>query len=179
MGEWEARTAVITGGGRGFGEAFGRALAAEGAHAVLVDVDGPAAKAAAETIRSEGGSAEGLEGDVTDEARMAEVMAHASEARGGIDLLINNAGLHSEEYSKPIGVMGLDKVRRLFDVNVMGVVTCTLAAWPHMRGARGRASSTSARRQRTSAPPRTATASSRSRGSRSRSPASSGPTASA
>ena len=40
MGEWSGRTAVITGGGRGFGKAFGTALAAQGAHAVLVDLDG-------------------------------------------------------------------------------------------------------------------------------------------
>ncbi len=59
MGEWQGKTAVITGGGRGFGKAFGVALAAEGAHVVLVDVDGPAAEAAAAEIRTGGGSAEG------------------------------------------------------------------------------------------------------------------------
>ena len=47
MGEWQGKTAVITGGGRGFGKAFGVALAAEGAHVVQVDLDGPAAEAAA------------------------------------------------------------------------------------------------------------------------------------
>ena len=137
MREWNGRSAIITGGGRGFGKAFGVALAAEGAHVVLVDVDGPAAEAAAEEIRASGGSAEGVRGDVTDEARMADVMARAAEARGGIDLLINNAGLHSEEYSKPIKELGLARVKRLFEVNVIGVVTCTLAAWPHMRGRDG------------------------------------------
>jgi len=133
MSEWRERTAVITGGGRGFGKAFGVALAREGAHVVLVDVDGEAVAAAAGEIRAGGGSAEGLEGDVTDEMRMADVMAEAAKTRGGIDLLINNAGLHSEEYSKPITHMGLAKVKRLFEVNVMGVVTCSLAACAHMR----------------------------------------------
>lgn len=137
MKEWQGRTALVTGGGRGFGKAFGIALAAEGAHAVLVDIDEGEARAAADEIRAAGGSAEGFAGDVTDEARMAEVMQAAAKTNGGIDLLVNNAGLHSDEYGQPITKMGLAKVRRLFDVNVMGVVTCTLAAWPHMKGRAG------------------------------------------
>jgi 3-oxoacyl-[acyl-carrier protein] reductase len=137
MGDWSGKTAVITGGGRGFGQAFGVALAAEGAHAVLVDIDGAEAEAAAAKIRASGGAATGLAGDVTDEARMGEVMEDASEIAGGIDILINNAGLHSDEYGQPILTMGLAKVKRLFNVNVIGVVTCTLAAVPHMKGRPG------------------------------------------
>lgn len=137
MGEWNGRTALVTGGGRGFGKAFGKALAAEGAHAVLVDIDGSVAEEAAAEIRASGGSASGLGGDVTDETRMAAVMSEAASARGGIDLLVNNAGLHSDEYGQPITKMGYAKVRRLFDVNVLGVVNCTLAAWPHMKGRGG------------------------------------------
>lgn len=128
---------MVTGGGRGFGKAFGSALAAAGAHAVLVDIDGGCAEAAAAEIRASGGEATGMTGDVTDEARMGEVMARAAALQGGVDLLINNAGLHSDEYGQPILTMGLAKVKRLFDVNVMGVVTCTLAAVPHMRGRKG------------------------------------------
>jgi NAD(P)-dependent dehydrogenase (short-subunit alcohol dehydrogenase family) len=131
------RVAVITGGGRGFGKAFGTALAARGAHAVLVDIDGSVAEAAAAEIRNGGGRATGLAGDVTDEARMGEVMAQAAGVNGGVDVLINNAGLHSHEYGQPILSMGLAKVKRLFDVNVMGVVCCTLAALPHMKGRAG------------------------------------------
>lgn len=134
---YRGRVAVITGGGRGFGKAFGTALAARGAQAVLVDIDGAVAEAAAEEIRRGGGKAIGLAGDVTDEARMAEVMTRAAALGGGIDILINNAGLHSDEYGQPIFKMGLAKVRRLFDVNVMGVVTCTIAAAEHMRGRAG------------------------------------------
>lgn len=137
MTEWHGRTAVITGGGRGFGKAFGTALANEGAHVVLVDIDEAQAEAAAAVIRGQGGSARGLSGDVTDEERMDAIMALAAEARGGIDLLVNNAGLHSDAYGQPILKMGLAKVRRLFEVNVLGVVCCTLAAHPHMAGRAG------------------------------------------
>lgn len=137
MGDWSGKTAVITGGGRGFGKAFGIALAAEGAHVVLVDIDGAVAAQAAAEIRESGGAATGLSGDVTDEERMGAVMDEAARIGGGVDILINNAGLHSDEYGQPILKMGLAKVRRLFDVNVMGVVTCTLAAVPHMKGRAG------------------------------------------
>lgn len=137
MGGRSGTTAVITGGGRGFGQAFGEALAAEGAHVVLVDIDGAAAEAAAAAIRARGQAATGLAGDVTDEARMAAVMAEAAAIHGGIDVLINNAGLHSDEYGRPITQMGLAKTRRLFEVNINGTVLCTLVAWPHMQGRAG------------------------------------------
>lgn len=137
LAEWSNRTAVITGGGRGFGKDFGTAIAEQGGHAVLVDIDGEAAESAAAVLSGKGFSAEGIKCDVTDEAGMAAVMERAAKAHRGIDLLINNAGLHSDEYGQPITKMGLAKTRRLFDVNVMGVVTCTLAAWPHMKGRAG------------------------------------------
>ncbi|WP_155981754.1 SDR family NAD(P)-dependent oxidoreductase [Nocardia sp. BMG111209] len=133
MTDRQGTTAVITGGGRGFGAAFGAALAEQGAHVVLVDIDETAAHEAAAAIRDAGGSADGLTGDVTDETRMGEVMTRAAGTHGGLDLLINNAGLHSDAYSRPITEMGAAKVRRLFDVNVHGVIATTLAAVPYLR----------------------------------------------
>jgi 3-oxoacyl-[acyl-carrier protein] reductase len=130
-------TAVITGGARGFGKAFGEALAAAGAHVALVDLDAAEVEATAAAIRAAGGSAQGYAGDVTDEAAMAAIMADAASARGGIDVLINNAGLHSDAYSRPIAQMGVGMVRRLMEVNVIGVVVCTLAAQPFMAGRAG------------------------------------------
>ena len=135
--ERAGKTAVITGGGRGFGKCFGEALAAQGAHVVLVDIDGAEAEAAAAIIRGRGELATGLQGDVTDEIRMNEIMAQAAAIQGGVDILINNAGLHSDEYGQPITSMGLAKTRRLFEVNVIGTICCTLAAAPHMLGRAG------------------------------------------
>lgn len=128
------KTAVITGGGRGFGKAFGAALAAEGATVALVDLDGAAAEAAAHEI---GARARGFAGDVTDEARMRAIFSDVATTNGGIDILINNAGLHSHEFSRPLAEMGVAKIRRLFDVNVIGTVVCTLAAQPHMANRTG------------------------------------------
>ena len=126
--------AVITGGGRGFGKAFGAALAAEGAAVALLDVDGGAAEEAAREI---GGSAVPYAADVTDEERIGAIFAELAARHGGIDILINNAGLHSHEYSRPLAEMGVPKIRRLFEVNVMGTVVCTLAAQPFMAGRKG------------------------------------------
>jgi len=129
-------TAVITGAARGFGKAFAQALAHEGARTVLIDLDRAEVEAAASSIRSEAGAATGFAGDVTDEARMREIMAEVAAASGGIDILINNAGLHSDEYSRPVTEMGVAKIRRLFEVNVIGTTICTLAAQPFMAGRR-------------------------------------------
>jgi 3-oxoacyl-[acyl-carrier protein] reductase len=124
------RTAVVTGGGRGFGKAFGKALAGQGMRVALIDLDKAAVEQAAAEI---GPKAMAFCGDVTDQTRIEAIFAEL----GGIDILINNAGLHSDEYSRPIGDMGLAKTRRLFEVNVMGVIGCTLAARPHMAGRAG------------------------------------------
>jgi NAD(P)-dependent dehydrogenase (short-subunit alcohol dehydrogenase family) len=129
-----SRTAVVTGGGRGFGKAFGAALAAQGLHVVLVDIDEHAAREAAAEI---GGRTVGLGGDVADEARMGAIMTEAARLHGGIDILINNAGLFADKYSQPLTVLGLAGFKRLFEVNVTGVVCCSLAAIPFMKGRAG------------------------------------------
>jgi 3-oxoacyl-[acyl-carrier protein] reductase len=128
------RTAVITGGARGFGKAFGQALAQRGFNVALVDRDADAAGQAAHAL---GSMVMSFGADVTDEARIAAVMTEAARINGGVDILINNAGLHSHEFSRPMAEMGAAKTRRLFEVNVMGTVICTLAAAPLMAGRAG------------------------------------------
>ncbi len=136
-GEHEGRTAVITGGGRGFGKAFGHALAARGAHVVLADIDSEAGEGAAAEIRASGGAASAIRCDVADETQVGAMIADVVARRGGIDILINNAGLHSAEFAVPMAKSGLPRLRRLFDVNVMGVIICTLAARSAMAGRPG------------------------------------------
>jgi 3-oxoacyl-[acyl-carrier protein] reductase len=135
-GEFEGRVAVITGGGRGFGKAFGVALAAQGTKVVLADIDLPAAEEAAAEI---GPLAEGRAVDVADETKVGALMDAVAARHGGIDILINNAGLHSAAYNGSLSEMGLAKIRRLFDVNVMGVIACSLAAKGAMSGRPGAA----------------------------------------
>jgi 3-oxoacyl-[acyl-carrier protein] reductase len=137
--EYAGRIAVITGGGRGFGLAFGHALARRGAHVVLVDVDPDAVETAAAEIKAGGCdcSATACVADVTDEQQIGAVVDAVVREHGGIDILVNNAGLHSQEFNEPMRASGVAKLRRLFDVNVIGTIICTLAVAPHMTGRRG------------------------------------------
>ena len=128
------KVAAITGGGRGFGKAFGLALAQRGARVVQLDLDAAAARDAAAAI---GHGAEAVGVDVADEAGVHAAMAGIAERHGGIDILINNAGIHSAEANEFIGTIGTERARRMFDVNVWGVVYCTLGARAFMAGRAG------------------------------------------
>ncbi|TAL01761.1 MAG: SDR family oxidoreductase [Rhodospirillaceae bacterium] len=137
--EFQGRIAIVTGGGRGFGKAFGHALAARGATVVLTDIDAQAGQDAAAEISAAGGSASAITCDVADEKQVAAMVDKVVGKHGGIDILINNAGLHSHAYNRPMADIGVAGLRRLFDVNVMGVVICSLAARQAMRGRPGAA----------------------------------------
>lgn len=134
--DFAGKLAVITGAARGFGKAFAQALADRGARVVVADADGQEAARTAATI---GEAAEPVALDVADEAGVQAAIADISARHGGIDILINNAGIHSAEADLPFGALGLARARRMFEVNVWGVVHCSLAAAPFMAGRPGAA----------------------------------------
>jgi rhamnulose-1-phosphate aldolase/alcohol dehydrogenase len=92
------RIAFVTGGGSGIGKAIAQRLAAEGACVVVADIDEASAR---EVAREIGGSdvAIGVRADVTDEAQVAASLQATVLAFGGVDLIVNNAGL---SISKPL-----------------------------------------------------------------------------
>jgi 3-oxoacyl-[acyl-carrier protein] reductase len=130
---FENRTAFITGGAIGFGRAFARALVAEGAGVVLADIDGDMAERTAAELVSAGGQAIAVNCDVADPERVGVAVETAIDRFGGIDIVINNAGLHLMKYNQPFGALSRNEIRDLFDVNVMGVINVTLACRDSMR----------------------------------------------
>ena len=122
--DFRGKVAFVTGAARGFGLAFCTALKDRGAKVVLADVDDAEARRQAEAL---GDGAMALNCDVADEASVAAAVAKTIETFGGVDILINNAGLHSAKYNVPFETLGHAEIRRLMDVNIMGVINGSLA----------------------------------------------------
>jgi 3-oxoacyl-[acyl-carrier protein] reductase len=127
------KVAFITGGGRGIGETYARALAAEGAAVVLAEIDVAAAQAVADSIADSGARALAVHCDVADENSVDAAVARAVEQFGGVDILINNAAKHLMEYAGKPTELPRAKWRLMMDVNVIGIVNCSAACRPSMR----------------------------------------------
>jgi len=106
------RRALVTGGAQGLGEGMARALAAAGATVIVADVNDDLGGKVAEAI---GGHFVHL--DVTDDASWEAGVASAIQQSGGLDVLVNNAGI---EISSLIIDLDPDDVRRMLEVNVLG-----------------------------------------------------------
>ena len=124
---FSGKVAFITGGGGGLGAAFGHTLTEEGTCVALVDIDAPAAARVADELRADGHDALALGCDITDEHQVEAVVAGVIEHFGRIDILVNNAALHRRKYNQPFSELPRSDVRALFEVNVMGVVNCSVA----------------------------------------------------
>ncbi len=118
------RTALVTGGARGLGLAIARALAASGVRVALVDLSDDVAAAAEELARSSSVKTVGIVADVTDETRLAEVVAQAANTLGRATILVNSAGIG-------LDAGGLDMRReqwdRVMSVNVTGTFLASQA----------------------------------------------------
>ena len=87
------KTAVVTGAGSGIGESIAKRAAAAGAHVVVVDVVGEAARRVAREIRDSGEEALALVGDVANPDAVHRVRTEVISAFGRVDILVNNAGI--------------------------------------------------------------------------------------
>lgn len=133
MGRVENKVAMITGAAKGIGRACAELLAREGAKVVLTDIDAESGESVVKGIGQAGGEALFLHHDVTDEARWDEIMAEITAQFGGLDVLVNNAGIL---LMKPIGETSVDEWEQVFSVNVKSAFLGTRAALAPMR-ARG------------------------------------------
>lgn len=132
------KVAIVTGAGGGLGRAYALELARRGAKVVVNDLggsrDGSGASDAAakvvEEIRSAGGEAMANGGSVTEYEQMAEMVAKAKEAWGGVHILINNAGiLRDKTFSK----MEPEDFELVVKVHLLGSAFATKACWETMR----------------------------------------------
>ncbi|HKF32004.1 MAG TPA: SDR family oxidoreductase [Jatrophihabitantaceae bacterium] len=119
MARFDGTRALVTGGASGIGAATASMLAAEGAAVAVIDVaaSGP-------------GDLRYLRADLTDDAAVRGAVGAAVEALGGLDVLVNNAGIGAQG-----GVEANDDAEwhRVLDVNVLGIVRVTRAALPALR----------------------------------------------
>ena len=121
----DGRVAVVTGGGGGIGLACAAALAEAGASVVIADLDPALADAGAQTVAAAGGTAEGVEIDVTDAATVARAAADILGRHGRIDILVCNAGVVVSEVKAEDMEDAL--WLRHIDVNLNGVFRCCRA----------------------------------------------------
>jgi NAD(P)-dependent dehydrogenase (short-subunit alcohol dehydrogenase family) len=115
MGRVDGHIALVTGAGAGIGRAASLRLAAEGAKVIVTDIDEAGGAATAELIDGEGRF---VALDVASEESWIEVMGRVEADFGGLDVLVNNAGLY---LIKPMGEITVAEWNRLMAVNVTGV----------------------------------------------------------
>jgi NAD(P)-dependent dehydrogenase (short-subunit alcohol dehydrogenase family) len=127
------RTIVITGAGRGLGEAFARAAAANGAHVIIAELDPVTGAATAEAIRAGGGAAEYVQVDIGNPASVAAMAADIAARHSAIDGLLNNAAIATGIGGKTFEEIDIDTWDAVMRVNVRGPWLVTRALAPLLR----------------------------------------------
>ncbi|MBI2525937.1 MAG: SDR family oxidoreductase [Candidatus Rokubacteria bacterium] len=128
--ELSGRVAIVTGAGAGIGAGLAAALAGAGAAVAVADIDEAGAAATVRGIEETGGRALAVRVDVSDAGPVEDMVRRTAAAFGGVDVLVNNAGIATTEL-----VEDLDEARwrRVLDVNLTGAFLCSKAVLPLMR----------------------------------------------
>lgn len=118
------RVAVVTGGARGIGRGIARALAADGARAVLLDLNEAEAREAASEIQKAGGEAMALRADVTARAQVEAAVGEVLARYGTVHILVNNAG-----WDRPMPFIETTEEfwDRILAINLKSQIICTRA----------------------------------------------------
>ena len=134
MGRFEGKRIIITGGANGIGKATVARFAREGATIVLTDVDGSAAKAATRQIAEEtGATIYPFAADVSVKADDLATIQYTLEKMGGMDVLVNNAGIYFEEHFEDITE---ERWNSIMNVDLKGTFLMTQAVVPHFKAKR-------------------------------------------
>lgn len=133
--DYAGKVVVVTGAAGGLGHALCERFAAAGAHVAMLDLDGGTVGWAAERLPLAGNArAIGIACDVTNDDACKRAMQSVKDAFGGIDVLINNAGIAHRSLLSDTDTAVL---RRVMEVNFFGAVHCTQAALSAIRRRRG------------------------------------------
>src|SRR5579859_6238967 len=119
------QVALITGAGRGIGQAIAWSFAGEGARIVVADIDVAAASATAASINADGGTALAVPTDVTSPEAQDRLFARVRHEFERLDVLVNNAGIF---HVAPLLDFPLEAWRRVFAVNLDGALLATQRA---------------------------------------------------
>ncbi|MDE0298988.1 MAG: glucose 1-dehydrogenase [Candidatus Poribacteria bacterium] len=130
MARLKDKTAVITGSGKGLGEAMALLFSREGAKIVVFDIDEGAGRETVEQIERQGGEGIFVHGDVSNPDDAARLIDAAVDAYDRVDILVNNAGIHVDRTVADTTEAEWD---RILGVNLKGVFLCSKAAIPQMR----------------------------------------------
>lgn len=125
------KVAIITGGARGIGAAFAVGFSREGARIVIGDVSD--ATATLQKVEEAGSQGIFVKTDVGIESDCMALARAAAERFGGIDVLINNAGIFATIVLKPFTELTSEEFKRVVEINTSGVFHCTKAVFPHMK----------------------------------------------
>lgn len=129
----EGKICIITGGGSGIGRASALQMASEGAFVAVVGRTASKVEAVRDEIAAAGGEAQAYGVDVGDEEGVKRMVGEILEARGKIDVLVNNAG-HSSPRRMLLTTTAED-LRSVYESNLVGSVFCSQAAVPAMKSA--------------------------------------------
>ena len=121
----DGKVALVTGAGRGIGRAIALRLAEAGASVAVADFDADLAMAVTDEIRAAGGTALAAAADVADEAAVTSMVRACMDELGGLDVLVNNAGIFPQ---CPVLAMDTAVFDRVIAVNLRGVFLCTREA---------------------------------------------------
>jgi NAD(P)-dependent dehydrogenase (short-subunit alcohol dehydrogenase family) len=130
MAEFSGKVAIVSGGARGIGRAVARKLAGEGASVVICSDREEQVEETVAALREEGLEVRGVRADVTSSADMKKLMDLAIETYGGVDVLVNSAGV--QRYGTVVETEE-EVWDEVLDVNLKGIYLASRYAIPEMR----------------------------------------------